>query len=446
MTTGRPTPPLSTGHAVLLAYAERILTNRLRHDRLDEPLLPPGLPAISATDPLSAFMRGLSDYPHHQLALLLALLPEIDPSLITRVLQRELGAGADLPAFGGLRGKQHRGILPTGETLAFLLDDHLLARTLLDGRSGLATSRLLRLLPAPPGEPLLAGQLVADPEWVERILTGRVTPPSLSPGFPAQQLDTDLAWSDLILPEKTLTEIDYLRNYLLHYQTLSADPGYGRHSRRGYRALFYGPPGTGKTLTAALLGKATDRPVFRVDLSMVVSKWIGETEKNLAGLFERAESKGWILFFDEADSLFSKRGEVKESRDKYANQETSFLLQRVENYDGLCILASNFRQNMDKAFTRRFESMVTFYLPDAAERLRLWRNMLPTHLPLEAGVVLQELADRYELTGACIANAVRHGVYEAVAAGYCKLTQGLLLAAIRREYEKEDRLFPDPSA
>ncbi len=185
-----------------------------------------------------------------------------------------------------------------------------------------------------------------------------------------------------------------------------------------------------------------DKPVFRVDLSMVVSKWIGETEKNLSGLFDRAESKGWILFFDEADALFSKRGEVKESRDKYANQETSFLLQRVENYDGLCILATNFRQNLDKAFTRRFESMVPFSPPTVEERLRLWQKMLPESHPVSEDLDLDTLAKHYELSGANVANAIRHAVYEAVAHGEEFLTSKLLLSAIHREYDKEDRLFP----
>lgn len=440
--TGPIEPP--RGYLALVSYAERILANRIRQDRKDEPLMLLRLDTetLGAGDPFTTFMRGLCRHPEHQFALLLALLPEIDPGLITRVLQKELGSGIDYPAFGGMRGKQHHGILPTGETLAFVLGDHLIARRLLDGQSGLATSRLLKLLPSPPGEPLLAGQLIADPEWVERLLTGRVTSPTFSPSFPAQRVETPLEWDDLVLPERSLREIAYLRSYLAHHEQLAGNPAYGRHNRRGYRALFHGPPGTGKTLTAALLGKSVDLPVFRVDLSMVVSKWIGETEKNLAGLFERAESKGWILFFDEADALFSKRGEVKESRDKYANQETSFLLQRVENYDGLCILATNFRQNLDKAFTRRFESIVPFTSPTSKERNALWQKMLPESHPLAEDVELKALASTYDLSGANIANAIRHAVYQAVAGRQERLTKVLVLSAIRREYEKEDRLFP----
>jgi hypothetical protein len=384
--------------------------------------------------------------PAEQLVLFLALVPHFDPELPDRAL-RKLPAGKErLIPFGGLRGKQHRGILPNGETALFLLGGQDVAsrtavREFLRPEAPLFREGLLRLLPPPPGEPPMAGQLIAEADFVDRILHGRSSLPSFSPAFPAQQLETELNWADLVLPERAMNEIGHLRAYLDLQERLSDRPAYGRHNRKGYRALFYGPPGTGKTLTAALLGKETGRPVFRVDLSMVVSKYIGETEKNLAGLFQRAEHKRWILFFDEADALFSKRGEVKESRDKYANQETSFLLQRVENYDGLCILASNFRNNLDKAFTRRFEAMVPFQLPSPEERLQLWRSILPEALPLAEEVDLPWLARRYELTGAGIANAVRHAVYAAVSQGEDRLSRDQLQSAIRREYEKEDRLF-----
>lgn len=382
-----------------------------------------------------------------QMALLLALVPEVDPGLLDRCLRKHLPSGGDLPAFGGVRGKQHHGILPTGETLQFLLGGvklrlRLALRELLSPIGRIREEGILQLSIPPPGEPVLAGQLILDPEWVEKMLTGSVSPPAFSPSFPAQRLTTELNWEDLVLTQKSHAEISFLRNYLKYHEQLTGAAGYGRHDRKGYRALFHGPPGTGKTFTASLLGKAVGRPVFRVDLSMVVSKWIGETEKNLAGLFQKAEHKKWILFFDEADALFAKRGEVKESRDKYANQETSFLLQRVENYDGLCILATNFRNNLDKAFTRRFEAIVPFTPPTAAERLQLWKNMLPERIPPAADLDLGMVAETYELTGANIANAVRHAVYESVAAGKESLEKGIVLAAIRREYEKEDRLSP----
>src|SRR5204863_2251929 len=141
-----------------------------------------------------------------------------------------------------------------------------------------------------------------------------------------------------------------------------------------------GPPGTGKTLTAGLLGKEFNKDVYRVDLSQIVSKYIGETEKNLSKIFDRAEHKDWILFFDEADALFGKRTNVQSSHDKYANQEVSYLLQRVEDYAGLLILSSNFKNNLDDAFIRRFHEVVHFPLPDARQRLILWEKSLPSSL------------------------------------------------------------------
>lgn len=170
--------------------------------------------------------------------------------------------------------------------------------------------------------------------------------------------------------------------------------------------LFYGEPGTGKTLAASLLGKYTERPVFRVDVSMLVSKYIGETEKQLAKLFDKAENKNWILFFDEADAIFGKRTSVKDAHDKYANQEVSYLLQRIETFSGLIILASNFKNNMDKAFTRRFHSCIKFNNPKHEERLRIWQQNLPEQLQLEE-INLSQIAKRYELTGSNIMNIIQ---------------------------------------
>jgi SpoVK/Ycf46/Vps4 family AAA+-type ATPase len=172
--------------------------------------------------------------------------------------------------------------------------------------------------------------------------------------FPAQRITTEMEWKDLVLNEQTLAQIEELHAWINHSSTLLYDWGMKRQFKLGYRVLFYGPPGTGKTLTASLLGKYTGKDVYKIDLSMVVSKFIGETEKNLSSLFTKAESKDWILFFDEADALFSKRTNVRDAHDKYAHQEVSYLLQRVENYDGLVILSSNLKSNIDDAFIRRF--------------------------------------------------------------------------------------------
>ena len=219
-------------------------------------------------------------------------------------------------------------------------------------------------------------------------------------------------------------------------------PQLGRHLKKGYRALFHGPPGTGKTLTASLLGKHYEKEVFRVDLSLVVSKYIGETEKNLSHLFAKAETKGWILFFDEADALFGKRSNVKDAHDRYANQEIAYLLQRVENYDGLVILASNLKSNIDEAFLRRFQSIVHFPMPNATERLQIWKKVCPSVFKLEEGNMLSVVAKKYKLSGAAIINVMQYCCLKTLDRTDNLLRQKDLIMGIKREFVKEEKGMP----
>ena len=239
-----------------------------------------------------------------------------------------------------------------------------------------------------------------------------------------------------MLHPQTRQQINDLEAWLKYGNALLSDWGLARRVKPGYRVLFTGPPGTGKTLTASLLGKYTHRDVYRVDLSMVVSKYIGETEKNLAKLFDKAEHKNWVLFFDEADSLFGKRTGVQNSHDRYANQEVSYLLQRVEDYDGLVILASNYKDNIDEAFLRRFQAIVSFPLPRAGERLSLWQKALPEAVQLASDVDLKLIADLYELSGADIVNVVYYVCLRAIADKQQLLTNKQILAGIDRELRK----------
>ena len=210
-----------------------------------------------------------------------------------------------------------------------------------------------------------------------------------------------------MLPVPVLRRLRDILDWLSHRRELRER--LGGHLRPGYRALFHGPSGTGKTLCAALLGKRTGLPVYRVDLSQIVSKYIGETEKNLEHLFRLSEHRDWILFFDEADALFSRRTEVEDSRDLHANRETAYLLQRLEAYPGLAILATNLQCNIDAAFARRFNCGIFFPLPGRAERLRLWRACLGS-MPF-AGQAVELLAE-FELSGGQIANiALRLGLW-----------------------------------
>src|SRR6185369_1537927 len=206
-----------------------------------------------------------------------------------------------------------------------------------------------------------------------------------------------------------------------------------RHIKLGFRSLFYGPPGTGKTLTAALLGKTTGLDVYRVDLSLVVSKYVGETEKNLAAVFDQAERNDWILFFDEADALFGKRTQTSSAHDRYANQEVAYLLQKVEDFPGVVILASNLKGNIDEAFARRFQSMVHFPLPGPEERVRLWRGAFPNPSRLEPAVDLARIAEEHEISGGAIVNVLRSSSLATLRRGNDFIRAEDIYHGIRRE-------------
>ncbi|NJB86789.1 hypothetical protein GGR26_002566 [Lewinella marina] len=382
-----------------------------------------------------------------RVAWLLALLPHASPDLLDRLLREQLTEAGDFPRLGGTKGEQYRGILPTGETALFLLagdraDWRMEARTLFSGDHFLAERRLLLLADVPPGEPRLCGKLLPEPDAVEKILTGHEAKPHFSTRFPAERLTTKMEWEDLILSPRTHDQLAEVIAWVDHGTTLLQDWGMGKRIKPGYRTLFHGPPGTGKTLTASLLGKRTGQDVYRVDLSMVVSKYIGETEKNLSALFAKAENKQWILFFDEADALFGKRTATKDAHDRHANQEVSYLLQRVEAYDGLIILASNFKSNIDDAFMRRFQSVIPFLQPSADERRRLWANAWPEgdRLVLDKACRPEILAEEYEITGATINNVVQKVCLRLLADDRREVNQELVLEILRRELGKEGKL------
>jgi AAA+ superfamily predicted ATPase len=372
----------------------------------------------------------------------LALAPHIAPGRLDRAFRAALPEG-DFPEVGGQRDEATRSLIPTGETAAFLLaGDDLEARfavqALFAPDSVLATEGLVRLDPPRDGAPVLSGRLVMDREWVARLTTGVQETPAFGPGFPARRLTSAMTWDDLVLPEDTRQRLSQLADWVRHAPTLRRDWGMEGRLRPGFRALFHGPPGTGKTLTATLIGQMTGREVFRIDLSAVVSKYIGETEKNLSALFDRAARRDWVLFFDEADALFGKRTQVKESHDRYANQEVSYLLQRVEDFDGLVILATNLKGNIDEAFLRRFNAVIRFPLPDAEHRLQLWLRHLPDR-PGHADFA-RELAG-YELSGGNITNIVQAAAIASLAKGADAISRADAVAAIAAEMEKEGRVF-----
>ncbi len=198
-------------------------------------------------------------------------------------------------------------------------------------------------------------------------------------------------------------------------------------------------PGTGKTLTASLLGKIYNLDVYRIDLSMVISKYIGETEKNLEQVFKKAENKNWILFFDEADALFGKRTNITDSHDKYANQEIAYLLTRLEDYPGLVILASNMRQNVDEAFTRRLQSVIHFQRPQPRERLLIWKNAFSAQSQPPGKEELERIAQQYDLSGGSIMNVVQFASLMALNRNDKAISVENILQGIKKELKKEGK-------
>jgi SpoVK/Ycf46/Vps4 family AAA+-type ATPase len=211
----------------------------------------------------------------------------------------------------------------------------------------------------------------------------------------------------------------------------------------GVTALFAGQPGTGKSMAAEVIANDLGLDVCKIDLAQVISKYIGETEKNLAKIFDESERCGVVLVFDEADALFGKRSDVKDSHDRYANVETSYLLQRMERYRGLAILTTNLRANLDEAFIRRIGVSIDFPLPGAADRLRLWQRAL-AEAPCEPDLVLAEVSERLELAGGSIVSAALAAAYLAAEAG-CPVSSELLIRAVRWEQQKAGRLMGSDS-
>lgn len=382
------------------------------------------------------------------LILVLALVPHVQPYLLDNLIQKYLPQGGSFPQIGGVRAQNQRSFLPTGETALFLLGDDVLKKRLqllefFKPDHFFMKKQVLWLEEVPNGEPELSGRIILSEEYVDLFTIGKISPPKYSAQFPAKLIKTRLEPEDLVIQQTTAKKLKEIERWLKHGDWLQNNTNLGKRLKPGYRALFYGPPGTGKTLAATIMGNQFQKSVYRIDLSQIISKYIGETEKNLSALFDKAENKGWILFFDEADALFGKRVNVKEAKDKYANQETAYLLQKIEDYPGLVVLATNLKDNIDKAFIRRFHSIVHFPMPGMEERLRLWKATLPAydnqHLSLSSKVRLTDIAQRYKLSGANINNIVQYCSYLAKDKGLTKITNEIVLEGILREYDKEGK-------
>ena len=260
----------------------------------------------------------------------------------------------------------------------------------------------------------------------------------------ARKIVPHYGWDDIVLPTDTFDQLHEMCGMVEHRHLVYEAWGFDRKLAlgKGVIALFAGSSGTGKTMAADVIAGALGLDLYKIDLSGVVSKYIGETEKNLGSIFSEAESSNAILFFDEADALFGKRSEVKDAHDRYANIETAYLLQRMEEYSGAVILATNLKMNLDEAFSRRLHFVVDFPLPDEEDRRRIWISTLPTDLPRAADIDFNFLARQFKFTGGNIRNIVLAGAFIAAGDG---VPMGMthLIRATRREYQKLGRMVTE---
>ena len=282
------------------------------------------------------------------------------------------------------------------------------------------------------------GEHTADLSQLWRACRERAAQPLQDLG---RRIVTSAQWDDLILPAESAAQLREIASQVAHRTRVYDEWGFGARLSRGLgiSALFAGPSGTGKTMAAEVLARHLDLDLFRIDLSGVVSKYIGETEKNLRRVFDAAEHSGAILFFDEADALFGKRSEVKDSHDRYANIEINYLLQRMEDYRGLAILATNMKSHLDAAFVRRLRFIVDIPFPDADIRHRIWQRVFPQTTPTE-GLDFTALS-RLEVAGGSIKNIALNASFAAAATGVPVRMEHVLHAA-RREYQKLEKMLP----
>jgi hypothetical protein len=358
---------------------------------------------------------GLSPMEFDVLACVVA--PEAEPRLGWLFQTLQAGAPTPYPTTALLQ-----------ELLAITAEETPLFYGALTETSPLRSSGLIEVDGGDPFQP------VRPAAGVTARLLGR---PAVTGDLPGAVLVKNLArWDDLVLPADRVVMLREFLLWITHKATVVGEWGGGDCG--GPVGLFAGPSGTGKTFAAAVLAAELGWPLYRVDLGRLVSKYIGETEKNLNRLFDAAHGQPMILQFDEADSLFSKRGEVREARDRYANMEVSHLLARIESHQGPVILTTNLRKHLDPAFARRFQVVVDFPRPDAEARTRLWQRLLPPRAPRELRVDPAFLGAAVNLTGGSIRNAALHASYLAAGAGRA-LSLGHVALAVWRELGKDGR-------
>lgn len=343
---------------------------------------------------------------------------------------------------GGLINNNQMYFIPTGETAIFLLTngslkERMMVLEVLNPQHWLFEDEILKFDYSELYLPNSYFPFSLTKDYMEYFTTGKFSSPDYSTQFPATKVDVLLDWEDVVISDKLKTEISDLEYWIQFEHDLFNKYGWGKKIKRGYKVIFHGPSGTGKTLVAGLIGKKYEKEVYRVDVSQLSSKYIGETEKNIENLFQQAKNKNWILFFDEGETLFSKRSNTGGANERYGNQQVGFLLQKIEDHPGVVILATNLKGNLDDAFLRRFQKMIYFEFPDEVSRLDLWTKSFENTIPLSPEIDLKLIAKEYELVGGQIVNVIKQVILRELGNGSKFINKRTLVACIKEELQKK---------
>ena len=396
--------------------------------------------SLEAEDVYSKICRSENWEINDRIIVLLALSVYLKPSLVQKLLQ----------TYQLL--KEHQGGLntlakqPTLEHALFLIygnneQERSVSMKYLEDDYPLFLNRILEKKYKEDGrenEEAFSKTLNVTEEFRRQIASGELYEPDYSSSFPAKKIVTEYGWKDLVLDKKVADQVQIMANWVKNLEQIKTYSSL-KKGIHGYSAILYGPPGTGKSMTVKVLGKELGKVVYRIDLSQVVSKYVGETEKNLGRIFDLAKDRDWILFFDEGDALFGKRSSSKSSQDKYANQEVAYLLQRMEEHQGVILLATNKMGNIDEAFLRRFQTQIYFPNPDENLRLFLWQQAYSEEFKLEDPNVLQGIAEKYNVSPAQIINVKHHSIVKTLSQGKKLVSSEYLLEGLSLELQKNNK-------
>ncbi|GAA3625853.1 ATP-binding protein [Flavivirga jejuensis] len=402
----------------------------------DDFIVPPILPENLA---YSSYLKKVQPTLYERVILALAHCFQLAPKLFQKLQHEEMENTTSIDSFGLIAHATTGYIQPTIHTANWLCDACGIKTQFLSEHHFLFADHIIEPLIFYPS--IFNTPLIFTKKAQYLFFGDIVYLPEYSKEFPAELLETSLKKEDLILPKTIFNEVNELIYWINHEAAFEKDIHLKKWIRPGIRALFYGPPGTGKSLTATLIGKETNRPVYRIDISSLISKYIGETQKNLAKVFDRGERNNWILFFDECDAIFGSRSNTGAATERGANQEIAYLLQRIESYRGIILLATNLKDNIDEAFLRRFEVSIQFVIPNVSTRIQLWHTIFSNDYIIPDNWI-HNLAVTYKLGGGALVNVLRFvALYKQQNSG--KLSLVVILEGIRREYSKIGQTMPN---